>query len=279
MIPQTVLHYEIEELIGEGGMGVVYAARDRKLNRRVALKFLPAKLVSSPESLERLRQEARAISALNHPHIETIYDLDDVDGQPFLVLEYLPGGTLRNKLEAIQGTGKKLALNDALRYAIEAAEGLAHAHRQGVLHCDIKTSNLMLAAEGAVKITDFGLARLADATAGAAEHGTVMGTLSYMSPEQARGQELDARTDIFSFGVVLFELLTGRLPFQSSDPTVLHPNFQATPVRRLRELRPDVPEALEGVVIRALQKQRDDRYQSASHLLSDLKNVQHGLAC
>ena len=278
MTGRTVLHYEIQERLGEGGMGVIYAARDLKLGRRVALKFLPPKLVGSPENLERLRLEAKAISALNHPHIEIIYDLHEADGQTFLVLEYLPGGTLKQKLVDLRAEGRRLSLRDVLRFAVETTQGLAHAHRLGILHCDVKTSNLMLTAEGAVKITDFGLAQLMHDTRGSDEPGTVKGTLAYMSPEQARGHDLDARADIFSFGVVLFELLTGRLPFDSPSETALHPSFVTTPAPRLREFRPEAPEELDRIVARALEKRRDDRYHDAGQMLKELRSVQDTLS-
>ena len=278
MTGRTVLHYEIQERLGEGGMGVIYAARDLKLGRRVALKFLPPKLVGSPENLERLRLEAKAISALNHPHIETIYDLHEADGETFLVLEYLPGGTLKQKVVDLSAEGRRLSIHDVMRYAVETMQGLAHAHRQGILHCDVKTSNLMLTAEGALKITDFGLAQLMHSTRGAEESGTVKGTLAYMSPEQARGQDLDARSDIFSFGVVLFELLAARLPFDSPSETALHPSFIATPAPRLRDFRPEAPESLDRLVARALEKRRGDRYQDAGQMLKELRAVQATLS-
>jgi tetratricopeptide (TPR) repeat protein len=278
MTGRTVLHYEIQERLGEGGMGVIYAARDLKLGRRVALKFLPPKLVGSPENLERLRLEAKAISALNHPHIEIIYDLHEADGQTFLVLEYLPGGTLKQKLVDLRAEGRRLSLSDVVRYAVETTQGLAHAHRLGILHCDVKTSNLMLTAEGAVKITDFGLAQLMHDTRGSDEPGTVKGTLAYMSPEQARGHDLDARADIFSFGVVLFELLTGRLPFDSPSETAMHPSFATTPAPRLREFRPEAPEELDRIVARSLEKRREDRYQDAGQMLKELRAVQDTLS-
>ena len=276
MTGQTILHYEIRERIGQGGMGVVYAARDLKLNRLVALKFLSSGSIASPGALERLRKEAEVISSLNHPHIETIHDLHEVDGKLFLVLEYLPGGTLKKKILEMDRTGWKFSMAEALRYAIEAAEGLAHAHRRGIVHCDVKTSNLLLTAEGALKITDFGLARLGECSA-RVEDGMLLGTVPYMSPEQGRGLEIDARTDIFSFGVVLFELVTGSLPFQDPQETALHPGFANTPAPSLRQFRGDAPDALVGIVARALQKRPEDRYQRMDDLVDDLQALRESL--
>ena len=212
MIGRTILHYEIKEPLGEGGMGVVYKALDRKLNRLVALKFLPRDLVASPEANQRVIQEATALSLLNHPHIATLFDLEETNGDRFLVLEYLAGGPLKARIEARSREGHQLPIEEVLDYARQAAEGLAHAHRRGIIHRDLKTNNLMLTEEGRLKITDFGIAKLSQ-FGGSTAPGILIGTPRYMSPEQAHGRELDSRSDIFSLGVVLFELMTGRLPF------------------------------------------------------------------
>jgi tetratricopeptide (TPR) repeat protein len=269
-------HYEIEEKIGEGGMGVVYRALDRKLNRQVALKFLPADLTASPEGRERARREALAISALNHPHIETIYDLDEVDGRLCLVLEYLPGGTLREKLEVARAAGLRLPIGEIVRYAVETAGGLAHAHSRGIVHRDVKTSNLLLTREGMVKITDFGLAkwRAADPRS---QEGTLMGTLGYLSPELARGIAADERSDVFSFGVVLFELVAGSMPFRGANEADLLLRLLHEPAPPVRRFRGDAPPAMEQIIAKALEKRREDRYQRMEDLLADLQALQSRL--
>ena len=269
MSGRVILHFEIREKLGEGGMGVVYSAFDRKLNRLVALKFLPPGLVDSKESLERLVQEANAISALSHPNIATIYSLEEQGDERFLVLEHIPGGTLKDKLRTLAQSGRWLTIGQILKYAIGAAEGLAHAHRRGIVHQDIKTSNLMLTGEDTVKITDFGLARIGPSP-GASKPGLVAGTVAYMSPEQARGGAIDARSDIFSFGVTLFELATGRLPFEASEDRAMLLQIINRPAPRLREHRVDAPEALSRVVSKSLEKRREDRYQSMDELFGDL---------
>jgi tetratricopeptide (TPR) repeat protein len=270
---RIILHFEIREKIGEGGMGVVYSALDRKLDRLVALKFLPLGLVDSKESLERLLHEAKAISALNHPNIATIHGLEEEGGERFLVLEYIPGGTLKKKLSS----NRWLTIGEILNYAIGAAEGLAHAHRRGIVHQDIKTSNLMLTEEDTVKITDFGLAQSA-ASPGTAKPGFVAGTAAYMSPEQAQGGAIDARSDIFSFGVTIFELATGRLPFEASEDAAMLSQIIKQPAPRLREYRVDAPEELGRVVSKALEKRREDRYQSMDEVLTDLQALRRSLA-
>jgi tetratricopeptide (TPR) repeat protein len=267
---RVILHFEIREKLGEGGMGVVYSALDRKLNRLVALKFLPPGLVDSKESLERLVEEANAISALSHPNIATIYSLEESGGERFLVLEHIAGGTLKNKLRTVAQSGRWLTIGQILNYAIGAAEGLAHAHRRGIVHRDIKTSNLMVTEEDTVKITDFGLARIG-ASPGATKPGLVAGTAAYMSPEQAQGGAIDARSDIFSFGVTLFELATGRLPFEASEERAMLSEIINRPAPKLREYRVDAPETLGRVVSKSLEKRREHRYQSMDELLGDLR--------
>ncbi len=258
-------------------MGVVYQARDTDLGRYVALKFLPLHLVSSPETIARFRKEARAISALNHPRIATIYGIEDTGDLKFLVLEYLPGGTLRQKLSARKNSGEMPSLHKCLEWAIQIAEGLAHAHKHGIVHRDVKSSNVMFTEDGHIKITDFGLAKIAegnDAGAGAAAEtmsGCAMGTPYYMSPEQARGQEVDERSDIFSLGILLFELVAGTVPFHNTDtPAVLH-DIAYAPAPPLRNFRDGVPDPLQAVISRMLEKDPALRYQKANDLLTDLR--------
>ena len=255
-------------------MGVVYQARDTDLGRYVALKFLPPELVSSPERIARFRQEARAISTLNHPRIATIYGIEESGDQKFLVLEYLPGGTLRQKLSAHKSSGEMPSLRQCLEWAIQIAEGLAHAHKRGIVHRDIKASNVLFTEDGQLKIADFGLAKIA-AEAGADRahsiRGRAMGTPVYMSPEQARGQQVDERSDIFSLGILLFELIAGKMPFRNTDtPAVLH-EIAYTPAPPLGAFRDGVPDTLQSVISRMLEKDPAQRYQTANDLLTDLR--------
>lgn len=270
-------HFEIREKLGEGGMGVVYSALDQRLNRIVALKFLPPRLAEVQDNLEQLLQEARATSALNHNHIATIYGVEEEGEDLFLVLEYLPGGTLKTKLQEAATLGRWLPIGEVLRYAIGAAEGLAYAHRRGIVHLDVKTSNLMLTEESTVKITDFGLAKLIRPR-GPTRPGLLMGTAAYMAPEQVQNGEVDARSDVFSFGVTLFELATGRLPFEATDAKAVLSQIISQPAPRLREFRPDAPPALEAVVGRALEKRLENRYQSMDELVADLHTLREALA-
>jgi eukaryotic-like serine/threonine-protein kinase len=274
MIGQTISHYKILEKLGEGGMGIVYKAQDTKLDRFVALKFLPSSF-SSPDEISRFRQEARAISALNHPNIATIYDFDESDDDRFLALEYLPGGTLSATIRQRKEAGGEFSKDEIASYGIQMAEGLAHAHQNGIVHRDIKTENMLLTSDGRVKITDFGLAKL-HGTVQLTRAGSTMGTAAYMSPEQIRGETVDHRSDIFSFGVVLFELATGQLPFRGDHIAALSYSIVHEEPAKLTMLRPLLPPPLEQVILRCLEKDVDKRYQQASEIADDLRRLQSG---
>jgi len=264
MIGTTVGHYKILEKLGEGGMGVVYKAEDQKLRRTVALKFLPSYITK--ESIDNIRflQEAQAISALNHPNISTIHYLEEVNGQNFIVLEYIDGGTLKEKVR-----GKQLPINEVLVYAIQISEGLSHAHQKNIIHRDIKTDNIMLTSDGRLKITDFGLAKLLGAVK-VTRTGSTVGTAAYMSPEQARGDEVDHRSDIFSLGIVLYEMTSGALPFNGMHEAALLYEIVNQKQKPLSMVRSDVPAELEHIVDKAMEKKVEDRYQNMEEMLSDL---------
>ncbi len=263
MIDKVVSHYKILEKLGEGGMGVVYRAEDTKLKRLVALKFLPPTVGERDKA--RLIREAQAIAQLDHPNICTIYEVDEVDGSPFIAMAYVEGMTLRQRIEKGPTT-----ISEALDFARQIASGLQAAHRKKIVHRDIKSSNIMLTNDGQVKIMDFGLAKLAGTTR-LTQDGSTAGTVTYMSPEQARGEELDHRTDLWSYGVVLYELLTGRLPFHSEYETaVVYSILNDTPVPA-GQSNPDVPPGLDTLIQKLLQKDKEDRYQSADEILLDLE--------
>jgi len=252
--------YRIIEEIGRGGMGIVYKAEDLKLKRCVALKFLPPHLMDSPELKERFLIEARAVAALSHPNICVIHEVGESEERPYIAMEYVEGVTLRERI-------KKGALNpeEALGIISQVAAGLDEAHRKGIIHRDIKSANIMVTPKGQAKVMDFGLAKLRGGSS-LTKSQTTLGTVAYMSPEQAQGEDVDSRTDLWSLGVVLYEMLTGELPFRGDrDLSIIHSIIHEEP-KPLKQLKPPVPEELQQVVSRALRKNRDSRYGSAGDM-------------
>jgi serine/threonine protein kinase len=267
MIGESISHYKILSKIGEGGMGVVYKAEDTKLKRTVALKFLPPELMRDETAKARFIREAQAAAALEHSNICTIYEVDEADDRAFIAMGYIEGKSLKDKLES-----GPLSIDEAKDIAIQVAKGLKEAHKKGIVHRDIKPANIMINDEGQAKITDFGLAKLSwglDLT----KPATIMGTIPYMSPEQAKGEEVDRRTDIWSLGAMLYEMLTGERPFQKSHEQALIHSILNDKPKDISEVRSDVPDYVEKVIARALEKNVDRRFQNVAEMLLELKQV------
>jgi non-specific serine/threonine protein kinase len=294
ILGRTISHYNVLEKLGGGGMGVVYKAKDSRLGRNVALKFLPDDISHDPQAIERFRREARAASALNHPNICTIYDVGEYEGRPFIAMELLEGATLRHRIAA-----KPMSISEILDVGIQIADGLEGAHSKGIVHRDIKPANIFLLERGPAKILDFGLAKLASQRQALAESasaasqqtqthvinegnlltspGSSVGTVAYMSPEQARGEELDARSDLFSLGVVLYEMATGTVPFSGSTVALIFDGILHSDAAPATKLNSRLPFAIENIFGKALEKDADLRYQTAAELRADLKRLRRDI--
>lgn len=268
MIGKSILHYQIVEKLGQGGMGIVYRAMDTKLKRNVAIKLLPQHISENSDERKRFEIEAQAAAALNHPNIATIYNIEDADGELFIVMEYIEGQELKEKLK-----DGPLSIEEVQSIAIHIAEGLQAAHEKGIVHRDIKSSNIMVTENGKIKIMDFGLAKIEEGIHLTKEQ-TTLGTAAFMSPEQTRGEEVDSRSDIWSFGVVLYEMLTGELPFKGDyEQAVIYSILNEYP-KSSTELREDIPSQLTRIVEKTLQKNPINRYHTAKDLIKELKSVE-----
>jgi len=285
MIGKTLKHYDIDQLLGKGGMGVVYKAQDVRLGRPVALKILKTELTADPDKKRRFFQEARAASAVTHPAIAQIYDVDEIEGKTFMVMEFVEGKTVSQLI-----ADRELDLIGAVEIAFQVADGLAQAHKANIVHRDIKSDNIMVTRDGHAKLLDFGLAKLLDTTGGMGSwstiqnlthtktlpqtmEGTVMGTVAYMSPEQARGLAINLNSDVFSLGIVLYEMVTGELPFKGDSPLDTLHAIAFDEVRPVSIVRQNLPPEVHRIVTRCLRKRPEDRYQDAGYLAADLKHL------